>query len=261
MNDTHPAVPSPTGCRVALSSDPVEVVAKCGFVHLTRSGAVACRGHSKRTGKHCSKPPTPGHRVCAGHGSRTPQAKAAAGRRLALGEATAELTRLGRPIEVDPATAMLEMVYEAAGNVAVLRRLVQQLDQAVDRTAVDEDGEDFPAIEAGGIAARTGNPAKWNEAAPHVFVTMYDAERERLVKWAKACRDAGVDERIVELRQADAHRAATVLTTAVDALLAVVAQALVEAELDGVLVLEQARLAVPAILRTAITTTATEEPR
>lgn len=218
-----------------------------------------CVATVRSTGLRCRKWAIKGSTVCPSHGGRAPQVKAAAARRLALGEAVKELDRLGRPIEVDPATAMLDMVYEAAGNVAVLRQLVQGLRSEVDRTDWDpESGDEAPALEAGGIAVRMGNPNKWNEAAPHVFVAMYDAERERLVKWAKACRDAGVDERIVELREADARRIATVLTTTAEALVTVAGEVLVELGLEPAAVVDRLRLALPSIMRTAITTTATE---
>src|SRR4051812_45676046 len=86
-----------------------------------------CTARSSRTGKPCKNWAVHGATVCKSHGGRAPQVIAAARRRLALGEAITELDRLGRVVDVDPAEAMLDMVREAAANVAVYRHLVQRL--------------------------------------------------------------------------------------------------------------------------------------
>lgn len=126
-----------------------------------------------------------------------------------MGEAEAALEqerKLGRVLPVEPADAMLAMVWEAAANVAVLRELVQDLDAMVG---------------PGGLAGLTGSTAKVFDAAPHVLVEMYDSERERLVRWAKACRDAGVDERRVELAESQGRLLAQVVAAVGAGMLAV----------------------------------------
>ncbi len=163
------------------------------------SELVQCSAKAKSSGAQCKRPAVPGATVCRYHGGAASHVRRAAARRLALGEAMAELSRLGRPIDVEPAEAMLEMVREAAGNVAVYRMLVQSLHPAVDE-APGGLGDDVDALELGrGLAGRV-DPANW-KAAPHVWVELYDAEREKLVRWSKACRDAGVDERQLELAE------------------------------------------------------------
>lgn len=191
--------------------------------------------------------------MCGSHGGRSPQAKRAAARRLAMGEAVAELSKLGRPLEIDPAEAMLEMVYEAAGNVAVLRALVQQLDQRAraDAPAVedDESGEQVDRLELGGGIAGRLDPANW-KAAPHVYVTMYDEERERLVRWSKMCRDAGVEERRVQLAADRGAEIARVMTVVAGLLF----ERLLAAGAPSTL-LDAVRGELPGLFRTAITTT------
>jgi hypothetical protein len=110
-----------------------------------------CTGTSRRTGKRCTRSAMKGQSVCYTHGGAAKQNRRAAARRLALGEARAELTRMGVPIEVDPAEAMLEMVCEAAGNVAFLRGRVADL---------------RPDLGTDGLAGNIGSTAKENEAAP-----------------------------------------------------------------------------------------------
>jgi hypothetical protein len=199
-----------------------------------------------------------GAEVCRVHGGRAPQVKAAAKRRLALGEAEKELARLGVPIEVDPAEAMLQMVWEAAGNVAVLRGWIQRLRQAdqliegydeediLDSMASIGQGKTVARNQRGVIAGRI-DPANW-KAAPHVLVTMYNEERERLVKWAKACRDAGVEESRVRLAERQGEMLATVLRT----LLASLAGALVSAGLADAVVRAVMREQAPALVRQAL---------
>lgn len=215
-----------------------------------------CTAVSSRTGKPCRKPPIQGGTVCASHGGRAPQVQRAAARRLALGEAIAELDRLGRPIDVEPADAMLDMVREAAGNVAFLRARVQELDQL---TRESKELEAALAVLGGGgkdserIAQRSPagiygqvDPRNWR-AERHVVVAMYDDERERLVRWAKACRDAGVDERRVQLAEDTGRMIADVLRGALAAALQLVV-ALLEPDVAG-RVRERWAAEVPAIVR------------
>jgi len=88
-------------------------------------------------------------------------------------------------------------VWEAAGNVALLRQLVSNLEATVS-TGIDPA---TGSLSEPGIAVPTGNPIRRNEATPHVLVRMYNEERERLVRFSKACIDAGVSERLVRLAE------------------------------------------------------------
>lgn len=193
--------------------------------------ASRCIARSKRSGEQCKRRPVPGATVCAMHGGKAPQVQRAAARRLALGEAMGELHRLGVPIDVEPADAMLDMVREAAGNVAFLRARVQELDQL---TRESKELEAALAVLGGGgkdsreIAQRAPagiygqvDPRNW-KAERHVIVAMYDEERERLVRWAKACRDAGVDERRVQLAEDQGRMIAAVLRGALEGALQLV---------------------------------------
>lgn len=187
-----------------------ETCEQCQQPHLTPRGTQACAAHRKRrdeqTGRlvPCRNYPAVGQRVCRFHGGGAPQVRAAAKRRLALAAATAELDRLGGLADIEPAEAMLAMVHEAAANVAVYRRLVQSLE-------LEQPDPAAGGLLGGTVAGPTGSTSKLLEAAPHVWVAMYDAERERLVRWAKACRDAGVDEQRVRLAESQGRQLADVL--------------------------------------------------
>lgn len=98
-----------------------------------------------------------------------------------------------------------------------------------------------------GVIAGRVDPANW-KAAPHVLVTMYNEERERLVKWAKACRDAGVEESRVRLAERQGEMLATVLRT----LLASLQAALVAAGLSKEVVILVIREQGPGLVRQSL---------
>lgn len=213
-----------------------------------------CSARSSRTGKPCKKRAVRGATVCASHGGRAPQVIAAAQRRLALGEAMAELDRLGRVVDVDPAEAMLNMVREAAANVAVYRMLVQGLRLAAEDGVGELEGDpvdDIDRSELGGAIAGRVDPANW-KAAPHVFVVMYDAERERLVRFAKMCRDAGVEEHRVQLAERISGQIAEVLAAGVGEILAAVRRLLDQGGLTAVSLGELERSEAPRLIRRVI---------
>lgn len=221
---------------------------------------------TSRSGAPCKRQAIIGGTVCASHGGRAPQVKAAAARRLALGEAMGELSKLGVPIDVEPADAMLDMVREAAGNVAFLRRRIQDLDQLLG----GPEGNEIIAVlggggkDAGPLEIPAGPPAIAGRVDPrnfraerHVIVAMYDDERERLVRWAKACRDAGVDERRVQLAEDQGRQLAAVLRGTLEAALALVVGLLEPSAAQQVR--ERWAAEVPAIVRRQIQTATSRE--
>jgi hypothetical protein len=156
------------------------------------------------------------------HGGAAKQVRAAGRRNVALAAIKEQLTSLGGSIDVDPAEAMLAMVREAAWNVAYLRELVSALrggvDDAEGQYVLNADGvaELHPSYVGAQIAVRLA-PDDWR-ADPHVLVKMYNDERDRLVKFAKLCRDAGVQERQVQIAEEQGRWLATVLDLVLDQL-------------------------------------------
>lgn len=140
-----------------------------------------------------------GQRVCNLHGGKSPQALAATARRAEEEAARAAVARLGaQPLTVTGIEALEAMLYESAGNVAVLRVLVGELDLNAET----------------GIAVRTGSTSRPAETEPHVLVRMYDAERDRLTRVAKECVALGLDERRVRVAEGAAGRFIDVVTAA-----------------------------------------------
>jgi hypothetical protein len=179
-----------------------------------------CTATAKSTGERCKRRPHPGADVCVKHGAGAKQVRAAAKRRLALGEAEKELSRLGVPIEVDPAEAMLQMVWLDYGQVvATTRWLADSPDDLRQWDEVD----------------------RWAKAEQ-------DEERDRLVRHAKMCRDAGVEEHRVRLIERQGEMLVTILRT----LLASLAGALVSAGLAEAVVLAVMREQAPTLFRQAV---------
>lgn len=223
---------SPISAVATEARADLEACGTCGKVHVTRHGSPACKAHKRGTDKTepCSQPPRPGLEVCRFHGGAAPAVRKAAAKRVSLQAAMlefdAERRRLGLAVDVEPADAMLAMVTEAAGNVVVLRSLVGRLD--TDRVGgvpvgVDGDGDVSGGVRPAlvGLAGNVNKPA---EALPHIWLTLYNDERDRLVRWAKMCRDAGVDERRVQLAEEQGDQLGQVLEAAMAAAVALVAR-------------------------------------
>lgn len=119
----------------------------------------------------------------------------ATGEALAAKEGAAKaLLSLGMPIEANPQQALLEQVWEAFGNVAFLRSRVKDLGLE-------------PAV-----AGRSG------DARPHIFVTMYNEERDRLAKMCQLAVGAGIAERAIAMAEQQAEAIVAVVTRVLDSL-------------------------------------------
>ena len=180
--------------------------AKCGEVHER------CSGHRKTDGQPCTQHPVRGTRVCRMHSGTKPAVRRRGERRLAVQAAQREVARLGGSIDTDPLDAVLGLVREAAANVAVYRTLVADLE-----SDVGEPEDETVAVGEQRIYSDRGTTHV--AAAPHIFVSMYDAERDRLAKYAKLCIDAGIDERRVRLAEVQGRALAQVIEAALTAAL------------------------------------------
>lgn len=117
--------------------------------------------------------------------------------------AQAQLTKLGQPIEKDPQTALLELVWEAAGNVAFLRQEVGKLGGSL----------------VGDVSAlsRFGTPVPVSEEA-RAIVKLYGDWTDKLAKYSKAAIDAGIAERTVQLAEAQGYAIRDLIEAVLDGL-------------------------------------------
>lgn len=168
-----------------------------------------CTAHTGG-GKPCQRWPVDGANVCATHGGRAPQVKAAAKRRLELQAAERAVVTFGLPREVDPHEALLEEVHRTAGAVEWLRAQVQALDPAVltwGRTEqVDKGSGEFPGTDV------------TYTAVPPVLLELYLRERKHLVEVCRVAIAAGVEERRVRLAEETGREMAALFHRVLDAI-------------------------------------------
>lgn len=160
-----------------------------------------CTANTSGSGNRCKKGAIKGGTVCATHGGSAPQVKAAAQRRYALSEARGLVEAYGTELDVEPEEAIFSMIRVTAGNVILLQDLVAQLE---------------PKLGPDGIAGRTGNERVTNEAKPHVLVSMYNEERDRLVRFSKVAAEIGLSDRMVRLAESQAEMLVKIITAIID---------------------------------------------
>lgn len=168
-----------------------------------------CRATSKRTGLQCGAWAVPGGLVCKWHGGRSPQAQASAAKNLAEQAAREAADRLAVLIDTTPEQALLDEVKRAAGMVAFYQARVIEVDEA-DRNSLiwgqtkdDESGE---------------YPGALYEAAPNMWLQLWNQERDRLVRVAAAAIKAGIEERRVKLAEQEGALVAAVIRRILDQL-------------------------------------------
>ena len=159
----------------------------------------------------------PGTGNCRFHGGMSPNGKKYA----ATQAAERALERLGIPVETNPEQALLEVVWEAAGNVAFLRAqcsalgldLTLRVSEVAQRASSVslEDGEGAEIAEATGHAITVREDVR-------AIVKLYGEWTDRLAKYAKAAVDAGIAKRQVELAEATADAIVGVINAVFDEL-------------------------------------------
>lgn len=176
-----------------------------------------CTATAKATGERCKRAAIDGGKVCSKHGGKAPQVKAKAAERLQRAQLDRTARKLGMPADIDAETGLLDMIREAAGNVAFYRALVQELEQGwrlVD-TQPDVDDEEAQERELAesltrpSIAGRI-KPGTW-EAKPHVLLTLYNEERDRLARYLKDAASLGIAERRVRIAEEHGQNIVAVL--------------------------------------------------
>lgn len=125
------------------------------------------------------------------HGGSSPQAMAAAGRRLAAAEWTKSF---GAPAEgADPTETVLDEIRWAAGHVGWLRERVQETEPEALVWGVESEVEkgagEFPGVDI------------TRAAKANAWVRLYGEERDRLIRMCKIAHDMGIAERHVELAE------------------------------------------------------------
>jgi hypothetical protein len=155
-----------------------------------------CRGHN-RDGSPCKNWALPGQLVCRMHGGAQPAARRNGERRVQEQAAREATATYGLPVEVDPHDALLQEVHRTAGHVAWLHEIVQAIAQ-----------DDLIRGVTKVVRMPDGTTRTEVEAAPTVWLTQYQKERDHLRKVCADAIRAGVEERLVRLEEEKAVRLA-----------------------------------------------------
>lgn len=167
--------------------------------------------------RHCGNVARRGQTKCRMHGGSSPNALAAAGRRLAAEGARRALATYGSPIEVDPLNALLGELYRTAGHVAWLGALIADLDhEETGQPRVSGDGDSSSSGRSGLKQYTTDKGLTWEK--PSVWVDLYQSERTHLARVAKDCLQVGIEERRVRLAEDQGRLVADVIRRIVTAL-------------------------------------------
>ena len=127
--------------------------------------------------------------------------------------ANLQAQRLGlRVDDITPEEAILDSIRDSAANVAIYRHLVNQLSLEMGDEIMSMDEEGHIKITANAaIAGYTGSKTEPNKAAPHIFVSMYNDERDRLFNYAATATRIGLSERMVRIAERQGEKLVEVL--------------------------------------------------
>lgn len=162
------------------------------------------KNHRSHPGERCPLPALPDRTVCTFHGGKTPQAIKGAERRAAERKAKKLVTTYGLKVETTATEALLEEVKWTAGHVQWLRERVQEIEES----SSNSDGEN-PLV--WGVTRRKSggeDRGTTEEAAPSIWLKLYQAERAHLVKVSTEAIRAGIEERRVKLAESQGEQVA-----------------------------------------------------
>ena len=184
-----------------------QVCLKCGLDHNGR-----CRGHRTRyddDGKPvpCKRWPVRGLAVCTNHGGGTKQSRAAAQRNLEHAAQFNSAMRFGVPRHVDPADGLIQEYWLCAGLVDFYQARVREIEHETGHSGLVfgtvEQSEELdtgnPGIEADSSGNVTAVPSlkrrTVRRAAPNVWLTLLNAERDRYAKLGIEIAKLGLEAR------------------------------------------------------------------
>lgn len=172
-----------------------------------------CKAKARSTGEQCKRAAIDGGTVCRTHGGASPQARAAAERRVQEEKAAAAARLFAVPKDIDPADALIDLVKWTAGEVDYWRREVERI--AADEPAKLTAG--ITRIERG-TRDRADVDMRTIETVPHIAYRMLTDAQDRLAKFAAAALRAGVAERQIRLAEDQGALVAQVIRGILDQL-------------------------------------------
>ena len=167
----------------------------------------------RRNGEGCGAWAVKGATVCRMHGGSSPQARAAAARRVQEEKAAKAAQRLAQPIETDPSQALLDLVSSAAGEVAYWRNRVDEIQDRDEKRLTSGLTKITEGKDRGGVTT-----LRTVETVAAIEYRMWVDAQERLARYATAALRAGVEERRVRLAEDQGALVAQVIRRILDRL-------------------------------------------
>lgn len=152
---------------------------------------------AKRTnGEPCNAYAVKGLRVCRVHGAGSPQARAAAKRRLAEEKAARAVKELNARLDTSPTAALLDMVKVAAAEERYWGARVEELRETAPHKLTAVQTRISVGKDRGGTTE-----LRHVDATVAVEYRLWTDAQERVAKFAAAALRAGVEERRVKLAE------------------------------------------------------------
>jgi len=203
--------------------EPKIICQKCGKIHVTYWGTVACSAHISGSDplEPCSKAPKKGRVVCRSHGANLPTIARAAEQKLALMAAQGPIADLMRECDIPdqhPIDGLLEVVRVSGSMMRLLTIKVGELEEDTDVVEVLRENK------AGDIRLerRAGEDAFWmldkdGQMVPHIYVQLLKIWTERYEKACATALSAGIEERRIRLAEDTADTFFSALSKAIAA--------------------------------------------
>ena len=167
----------------------------------------------RRNGEGCGAWAVKGATVCRMHGGSSPQARAAAARRVQEEKAAKAAQRLAQPITTDPSQALLDLVSSAAGEVAYWRARVDEIQHRDEKRLTSGLTKITEGKDRGGVTT-----LRTVETIAAIEYRMWTAAQDRLAQYATAALRAGVEERRVRIAEDQGALVAQVIRRILDRL-------------------------------------------
>lgn len=170
-----------------------------GFSERCGNGVPRCWARAKGTGEQCQQPAASGQNVCRYHGANAKHSLAKGKERVAEQKAAALVATYGLKITTTATEALLDEVQWTAGHVAWLRERVQEIEGAA---LVEGTDREHPLV-WGVTKEKSGGEDRGTteEAAPNIWLKLYQQERTHLVRVCAEAIKAGIEERRIQLAE------------------------------------------------------------
>lgn len=170
-----------------------------------------CRARSKGTGERCKRAAILGGHVCSMHGGKAPRVRAAAEKRTAEAEARQILGTVDpHAPDEHPVETLLALIRQKRAEVLWLRSVVQGMTEAELTWGLTEHRT--------GMGPEGPVDVETRRAEQNIWWKLLREAENQLAAWTTAAAKAGVDERRMQIAEAEALMIFQVLDTFINRL-------------------------------------------